>query len=325
MAPSAQIIDLAESRDETSLTTLLKAVADDLRLHILRVLSQDSFSVSELCTIFAVRQSALSHHLKILSDAGLLSRKKEGTATFYRRALPGGSLVTLQSQVLEHIDNEPVTPTVEVGIGRVQAQREENSIAFFKGHIDRFRQQQELIAPWDDYSEVTLQLLDRLPGQPLHTLVEVGVGEGWLLPALRERASAVVALDLSERMLELAREHTAELSDIEFVRGSTEKLLARQVRADAVIINMVLHHTPDPQRMMNEAAALLNQGGKLIVSELCAHDQFWAREHCGDLWLGFQHEELERWANHAGLELTASVFLAQRNGFQVQVQQFSRT
>ena len=325
MAPSAQIIDLAESRDDTSLVTFLKAVADDLRLHILRVLSQDSFSVSELCTIFAMRQSALSHHLKILSDAGLLSRKKEGTATFYRRALPGGSLVTLQSQVLEHIDNEPVTPAVEVGIGRVQAQREENSIAFFKGHIDRFRQQQELIAPWDDYSEVTLQLLDRLPGQPLHTLVEVGVGEGWLLPALRERANAVVALDLSERMLELAREHTAELSDIEFVRGSTEKLLARQLRADAVIINMVLHHTPDPQRMMNEAAALLNQGGKLIVSELCAHDQFWAREHCGDLWLGFQHEELERWANHAGLELTASVFLAQRNGFQVQVQQFSRT
>ena len=109
MAPSAQIIDLAESRDDTSLVTFLKAVADDLRLHILRVLSQDSFSVSELCTIFAVRQSALSHHLKILSDAGLLSRKKEGTATFYRRALPDGSLVTLQSQVLEHIDNEPVT------------------------------------------------------------------------------------------------------------------------------------------------------------------------------------------------------------------------
>ena len=135
----------------------------------------------------------------------------------------------------------------------------------------------------------------------------------------------MVALDLSERMLQLAREHTAELSDIEFVRGSTEKLLARQLRADAVIINMVLHHTPDPQRIMNEAAALLNQGGKLLVSELCAHDQFWAREHCGDLWLGFQHEELERWANHAGLELTASVFLAQRNGFQVQVQQFSRT
>ena len=325
MAPSAQIIDLAESRDETSLTTFLKAVADDLRLHILRVLSQDSFSVSELCTIFAVRQSALSHHLKILSDAGLLSRKKEGTATFYRRALPGGSLVTLQSQVLKHIDNEPVTPAIEAGIDRGQAQREENSIAFFKGHIDRFRQQQELIAPWNDYSEVTLQLLDRWPGQPLHTLVEVGVGEGWLLPALRERANTVVALDLSERMLELAREHTAELSDIEFVSGSTEKLLARETRADAVIINMVLHHTPDPQRMMKEAAALLNQGGKLIVSELCAHDQFWAREHCGDLWLGFQHQELERWANHAGLELTASVFLAQRNGFQVQVQQFSRT
>ena len=324
MAVSAQIIGLAASRRDASLTTLLKSVADDLRLQILRALSQDSFSVSELCTIFAIRQSALSHHLKILIDADFLSRKKEGTATYYRRALPGGKLFELQSQILEQVDNEPIPPAVEAGIGRVQAQREDNSVAFFKGHIDRFRQQQELIAPWDDYSEITLQLLDRSPRQPVETIVEVGVGEGWLLPALGERGNAVVALDLSERMLELAREHAVGLDNIEFIAGSTDTLLTRKVRADAIITNMVLHHTPNPERILGEAAALLKAGGKLIVSELCAHDQVWAREHCGDLWLGFHHEELEQWANQAGLELTASVFLAQRNGFQIQVQQFSR-
>ncbi|MGB2419570.1 MAG: ArsR family transcriptional regulator, partial [Luminiphilus sp.] len=61
-----------------------------------------------------------------------------------------------------------------------------------------------------------------------------------------------------------------------------------------------------------------------IVSELCAHDQAWAREHCGDLWLGFTPKQLECWALDAGLALTASVFLAQRNGFQIQVQHFQR-
>ena len=66
------------------LATLLKAASDELRLRIMRVLAHDSFSVSELCTIFDLRQSALSHHLKVLIEAGLLSRRKEGTAIFYR-------------------------------------------------------------------------------------------------------------------------------------------------------------------------------------------------------------------------------------------------
>ena len=56
----------------------------------------------------------------------------------------------------------------------------------------------------------------------------------------------------------------------------------------------------------------------------CAHDQAWAREHCGDLWLGFMPDELVEWAADANLELKASVFLAQRNGFQIQVQHFQR-
>jgi ArsR family transcriptional regulator len=87
---------------------------------------------------------------------------------------------------------------------------------------------------------------------------------------------------------------------------------------------MVLHHTPDPQRVLSEGAALLAPGGSFIISELCAHDQAWAREHCGDLWLGFTSEQLQDWASHANLEPSASVFLAQRNGFQIQIQHFKR-
>lgn len=92
MAASAHIVDLVPTETGAPLAILLKAASDELRLHILRVLAQDSFSVSELCTIFDLRQSALSHHLKILIDAGLLNRRKEGTAIFYRRALAEGPL-----------------------------------------------------------------------------------------------------------------------------------------------------------------------------------------------------------------------------------------
>jgi hypothetical protein len=76
---------------------------------------------------------------------------------------------------------------------------------------------------------------------------------------------------------------------------------------------------------MAEAAALIQPGGALLISELCAHDQAWAREHCGDLWLGFDPDTLSSWAREAGLEDGANVFLGQRNGFQVQVRLFHKT
>ena len=322
MAASAQIVDLVPTETGAPLAVLLKAASDELRLHILRVLAQDSFSVSELCTIFDLRQSALSHHLKILIDAGLLNRRKEGTAIFYRRALAEGPLHELQEQILRHIDETPITRSNSLGIERVQQQREDNSIAFFNGNADRFREQQELIAPWVDYSEITLQLLDRLEGGTFDSIIEVGVGEGWLLPDLAKRARSVTALDLSQEMLDLAQEHASHLRNVSFVQGSTDVLVQRNHQADAIVVNMVLHHTSEPEKVLAEAACLLKSGGHFIVSELCAHDQAWAREHCGDLWLGFTPEQLEIWAGHGGLSLNASVFLAQRNGFQIQVQHF---
>ena len=230
----------------------------------------------------------------------------------------------LQEQILEHIDATPITRHNSLGIERVQRQREDNSVAFFKGNADRFREQQELIAPWADYSEITLQLLDRLEQDTFESIIEVGVGEGWLLPDLSSRARNVTALDLSQDMLRLAKQHASHLSNVSFIQGSTDVLVKLDRHADAIIANMVLHHTPDPEKVLAEAASLLKPEGHFIVSELCAHDQAWAREHCGDLWLGFTPEQLEGWAQDADLTLSASVFLAQRNGFQIQVQHFQR-
>lgn len=325
MKNAAPLIEFPIPAENVSLAGLLSATGDAFRLQVIRALAQDSFSVSELCAIFGMRQSALSHHLKVLIDAGLLSRKKEMTTTFYRRALPKGSLATLHQEILLRVDEETLSSAEQAGVARIQQQRECNSLAFFKGNLSRFRQQQELIAPWQDYSEVTLQLLDRNRDRRLNRIVEIGVGEGWLLPALHERAASVVALDLSEAMLAQAQAFAGHLPHVEFVQGSTSQIIENSNKAGAVIANMVLHHTPDPRQMLVEASQLLAANGHLIVSELCAHDQAWAREHCGDLWLGFAPEQLQAWAEEAGLHASASVFIAQRNGFQIQIHQFEKT
>ena len=85
---------------------------------------------------------------------------------------------------------------------------------------------------------------------------------------------------------------------------------------------MVLHHTPDPGQVLRDVAGCLTPGGVVLVTDLCRHDQAWARENCGDLWLGFDPGDLAQWATAAGLTDIASSYLAQRNGFQIQVRLF---
>ena len=91
---------------------------------------------------------------------------------------------------------------------------------------------------------------------------------------------------------------------------------------DLVMSLMVLHHTPEPGQILEDVACCLAPGGVVLVTDLCRHDQGWARENCGDLWLGFAPEDLTNWAESAGLAEIASIYLAQRNGFKVQVRLF---
>ena len=88
---------------------------------------------------------------------------------------------------------------------------------------------------------------------------------------------------------------------------------------------MVLHHTPSPASVLQNLAEALRPGGVLLVTDLCAHDQAWVREACGDLWLGFAPEDLADWAESAGLSEGASLYLALRNGFRVQLRAFHQS
>ncbi|MDV7213510.1 ArsR/SmtB family transcription factor, partial [Azotobacter beijerinckii] len=86
-----RIPTLRRDDDCDELAALCKAGGDPLRLKVLRVLASDSFGVLELAQIFAIGQSGISHHLKVLAQAGLVATRREGNAIFYRRALPAAA------------------------------------------------------------------------------------------------------------------------------------------------------------------------------------------------------------------------------------------
>lgn len=312
--------------DSDQLAALCKAGGDTLRLKIMRALASDSFGVLELAQIFATGQSGISHHLKVLTQAGLLATRREGNAIFYRRALPQSDSLggTLHAALLEEVDQLQLPEDVQARISAVHAQRSAASEDFFARMAGSFQARQDLIAGLPQYRDSVLALLDALNLGTSATALEVGPGDGSFLPELARRFAHVVALDNSPAMLELAHKRCEQEG-----LGNVELKLADALHddcppADCVVLNMVLHHLAAPGEAMKQLARLVKTGGSLLITELCSHNQSWAREACGDLWLGFEQDDLAHWADAAGLTPGESLYIGLKNGFQIQARHFSR-
>lgn len=308
-----------------TLATLLKAAADQLRLSILRILRRDTFSVQELCQILDISQPGMSHHLKILATSGLVSTRREGSTIFYRRAhkasLP--ALAELQSAILASANLIALELKAEQQLALINQARAENSKLFFEEHAGKFRSQQEQIAAYSLYGANSAELLaSTQSGGEL--AIEIGPGEGEFLPELASRYQRVIAVDNASSMLEKSRQAAAtkSLGNINFILADTAHTDIANNSADCVVINMVLHHVPSPADILADAAEWLRPGGVLSITDLCPHDQSWTRDACGDLWLGLSPDDLSDWAADVGLKEGPSVYLAQKNGFRVQVRQF---
>lgn len=308
-----------------ALAALCKASGDPLRLNILRALSNDSFGVLELAQIFAIGQSGISHHLKVLAQAGLVATRREGNAIFYRRALahneqPGSRL---HAALLDEVDSLQLPGEVQGRIAEVHGQRAAASQDFFARTAASFQAQQDLIAGLPQYRDSLLALLDALGFAGAATALEIGPGDGAFLPELARRFSQVTALDNSPAMLELARTRCEQEG-----LGNVELQLADALNddypaADCVVLNMVLHHFAAPAEALKRLARQVKSGGSLLITELCSHNQSWARQACGDLWLGFEQDDLARWAVAAGLTPGESLYVGLRNGFQIQLRHFA--
>ena len=309
-----------------ALTTLHKALADHLRLQILRLLKSESFGVLELCRILDIRQSALSHHLKVLATSKLVSTRREGNSIFYRRSFLSEDDIysDIKKTVFENLDCLEISGSQLRKIKQIQLERAQLSLNFFNKNANKFKEKQGLIVEHADYANSLHDLIAGLTLSDKAAVMEVGPGEGQLLTELLQRFENLTALDNSKDMLEKSRAAVVESggSGVEFILGDTAVACKKDISADLIIFDMVLHHISSPAKTFKDIGALLNPEGYLLIVELCSHDQDWVRESCGDLWLGFEEGDLDHWAEKAGLTKQQSSYLGLRNGFQIQMRTF---
>ena len=310
--------------DMEALSQLFKAAGDPLRLDIIRALKSDSFGVQELASIFAMPQPGMSHHLKILAAAGILATRREGNSIFYRRHM--GATLPRFVPVLEALfaatDSCALADEYVLNIQKIYEERALQSQQFFQKNAREFKEHQAHLCELKQYQAELEHCLQMFPDAANKKVLEVGSGHGELLKVLTSRFAHVVALDASDEMLSVAKAKTH--ADVEFRHGTLERMSADKSHFDGVVLNMVLHHMPSPAGFFKDVSRHLQTGGMLVIADLCSHQQEWVKGSCGDVWLGFASEDLDRWAENSGFESRQSQFIGLKNGFQIQIKLFQK-
>lgn len=312
------------------MATFYKAASESIRLDILRVLRSDSFGVVELANIFSMAQPGMSHHLKILSKAGLIQSRRQGNSIFYRRPILNeqSQQQRMTADLLREIDSLPIDSETINKISAIYKIRSHRSQAFFEKNADQFMAEQGLLCELNQYLAGMIDLLDLAKLSKNAHVLEVGPGHGEFLRELSGRYTNLSALDQSKKILDVAKRQMANRSEkINFICDSLEsyKIGASQSAFDMLVLNMVLHHVSSPALAFQKARDLLAKDGYILIADLGSHNQDWVKKACGDTWLGFDSEEMDQWAIEAGFKVNQSLYLGLKNGFQIQLKLFQRS
>jgi ubiquinone/menaquinone biosynthesis C-methylase UbiE len=135
---------------------------------------------------------------------------------------------------------------------------------------------------------------------PVHTVLDVGAGTGFLTEGAARKAGHVIALDFSESMLSKAKPKLG--GNVEFKVGDAEHIPFPDASVDCVIGNMVLYHCPHPELAVREMRRVLVPGGRLVLSDLQEHNYESLRKEHADLWMGFNVANVRIFLENADLE-----------------------
>ncbi len=278
-----------------SLLAALRAAAEPTRLRLLALAGRGAFCVTEFCEILGQSQPRLSRHLKLMTEAGLLERVREGANAWY--ALPSGdggdrAAAGLARDLAARLpDDDAVLAADARQAARVLAERA-------RAASETFRRQG---ADWDEMRALDLpaaaverRLLDLLPAEGLGRLLDIGTGTGRLLEVLAPRVAAGLGIDASKAMLALARTRLAGegLGHCTVRQGDMYRMPLADASFDLVTMHMVLHYAEDPAGAIAEAARVLRPGGRLIIVELAAHGRADLTERFAHRWPGFSPDQL---------------------------------
>jgi ubiquinone/menaquinone biosynthesis C-methylase UbiE/DNA-binding transcriptional ArsR family regulator len=293
----------------SSATTLaaLRAIGEDTRLRLMALLRHGELTVSDLTEICGQSQPRISRHLKLLAEAGLVDRHREG-AWVYFALVADGPLRQLADDVLATVD--PLDRVIAGDLDRLGVVRSKRSAAaqeYFARVAADWHEVRSLHAP---ETVVEAAVVEAVGDRHYTALLDIGTGTGRMLELLAGQADRLVGLDASHSMLAVARANLARAelhaNRVELRQGDVYAMPFEHATFDLVVVHQVLHYLDDPGRAVSAAAALVAPGGRLLVVDFAPHSlEFLQAEH-NHRRLGFRADTVEGWMAQAGLATAAT-------------------
>jgi ubiquinone/menaquinone biosynthesis C-methylase UbiE/predicted DNA-binding transcriptional regulator len=293
--------DPSRAASMNELLAALRAAAEPTRLRLLVLCARGELTVSELAQILGQSQPRVSRHLKLLCDAGLLDRFREGSWVFYRLSANNPASVLMREFVSACGEADATTALDLQRLAAIKRQRAELAAAYFR----------ENAAQWDhirslyiDEREVEAALSEIVAAAEPADLLDIGTGTGRMIEILGPRVGHALGIDQSREMLAVARvnlEH-AGLANGSVRLGDMYQLPLPDACFDAIVIHQVLHYADRPAEAIAEAARVLRPDGLLVVVDFAPHTLEFLREEHAHRRLGFAESEIADWCRAAGLD-----------------------
>ncbi|MEY4964691.1 MAG: hypothetical protein RL274_274 [Pseudomonadota bacterium] len=287
---------------------MLRAAGDPTRLRLLLLLRQAELTVSELIEIVGQSQPRVSRHLKLLGEAGLVERFKEGSWVFCRAADRG--IGAELGAVIAALADPQLQEADKARLEHVRKGRAAAAAAYFKSNATEWERIRALHAPDKD---VETAIARHLTASRIENFLDAGTGTGRMLELIAPHAGRAIGIDVSPDMLAIARDRLlranipnaqVRLGDtyrLPFPNGSAGANGAAGAGFDVVLFHQVLHYLDDPGTAVAEAARVMAPGGKLLIADFAPHREEFLRDEYAHRRLGFSDREVEGWFAAAGL------------------------
>lgn len=283
------------------LLAALRAVAEPTRLRLVILCARGELTVSELTQILGQSQPRVSRHLKLLCEAGLLDRFREGSWVFYRLSQSGPAGALVRQFVAACDENEPTMALDLQRLNAIKRQRAEIAGAYFCENAAQWHRIRSLYV---DEREVEAALVYTITAADPCDLLDIGTGTGRMLEILAPHVQSALGIDQSREMLSIARVNLerAGLENASARLGDMYQLSLPDASFDAVVVHQVLHYADRPAAAIAEAARVLRPSGILVIADFAPHALEFLREEHAHRRLGFSDAEVAEWCQAAGLD-----------------------